>query len=142
MQVHVHREALATYTPDMRAITKQAAHVIKQQLGVLASKKPAEEAAPASVHKPMPVEVPADFDAAELLPGMDCTTLKAAEDTAPLVFLYRWLELHGQVGMPGNGCLEGVVCSSMSKMRMSSDMTATQTGLRGLSNVTGPHSFR
>lgn len=91
LQKHVHSEALAPYSLDDPLLAKHAMHAVKSVLG-MASEGQAEGTSSASSHKPPPAEIDAS-----LVPGLDTSTARLAMETAPLVFLCRWLELHAEV---------------------------------------------
>lgn len=91
--MHVNRERLGPLQLDARDMVRRAQAAVKRAPGLTGSARKPE---PRAV-RPPPAQVPAGFDASQV-PGLDASTAKGVEETAPLVFLCRWLELHGQVG--------------------------------------------
>ena len=84
------------------ALFKEARRVIRAAL----TAAPGAESASKSQPDPLPApaseaqEAPAEVDAA-LVQGVDCSSKKAAEYSVGLVFLLRWLQLHGQASAAG-----------------------------------------
>lgn len=96
MQTHVHAAALEPLSLEAPRTIKASTQAVKKALGLMKDKAPN-----VNPTKPPPAEVPADFDA-NLLPPLDTSSAKALEDTAPIVFLYRWLQLRSEVSSAGS----------------------------------------
>lgn len=91
VQGHTHAAVLQRLSLEGH-IKKASTAAVKKALGLLKDK-----AAPGlNPTKPPPAVLPDGFDGSKL-PPLNSSSAKAVEDTAPLVFLYRWLELRSGV---------------------------------------------